>query len=346
MDTKNRSDDMRSDEAFAELLSKAPPRATPPPEVEADIRQAIHGEWRRVAGHNVRRRKLQSFAMAATVLLGVFVTLNMLRTPLPDFESLQMATIERQFGSVFITKHGTSSSDTTTAVEGGDIVETGADSGSALAWHGGGSLRIDENTVVAFEAENRIYLQRGRVYFDSVDSGSFEERSDAGEFLIRTDDGLIRHIGTQYMTAVTTQGTTVAVREGSISIAGAQGNRRAGAGEQLLVSADGEFEPGKINGYDEDWQWIQDTTPTIELDGWEAAQALNWVSRETGLSVRFASPSAEQLAEQTRIKGFIIKDDEGSNHLQPIRALEIFMPLTDLHAAIDGGVIIVSEAQQ
>lgn len=345
MDTKNRSDDMRSDEAFAELLSKAPPRVTPPPEVEADIRQAIHGEWRRVAGHNVRRRNLMSFAMAATVLLGVFVTLNMLRTPSPDFESLRMAKIERQFGSVFITKHETSSSSTTTVVEGGDIVETGADSGSALAWHGGGSLRIDENTVVAFEAENQIYLQRGRVYFDSIDSGSFEERSNAGEFLIRTDDLLIRHIGTQYMAAVTTQGTTVSVREGSISVAGEQGNRRASAGEQLLVSADGAFETDEISGYDEDWQWIQETTPTIELDGWEAAQALIWVGRETGLSVRFASPSAEQLAEQTKIKGFVVKDDEGNIHLQPIRALEIFMPLTDLHASVDGGEIIVTEAQ-
>lgn len=345
MDTNNRSDDMRSDEAFAELLSKAPPRATPPPDVEADIRQAIYGEWRRVAGHNVRRRNLMSFAMAATVLLGVFVTLNLLRTPLPDFESLQMAKIERQFGSVFITKHGTSSSETTIAVGGGDIVETGADSGSALAWHGGGSLRIDENTVVAFEAENQIYLERGRVYFDSVDSGSLEERSDAGEFLIRTDNGLIRHIGTQYMTAVTAEGTTISVREGSISVAGEQGNRRAGAGERLLVSKEGVFDSSEISGYGDEWQWIQDTTPAIALDGWAASQALSWVSRETGLSIRFASPSAEQLAGETEIKGLAIMDGDGNNHLQPIRAMEIFMPLTDLHAAIEGNEIVVSEAQ-
>lgn len=334
---------MRSDEAFAELLSKAPPRATPPPEIEAEIRDAVYGEWRRVASHDVRRRNLMSFAMAATVLLGVFITLNMLRTSLPDFETLQIAKIERQFGSVFITKHSNSSTGSTSAVEGGDIVETGAGSGAALAWHGGGSLRVDENTVVAFEAENRVYLQRGRVYFDSVDSGSFEERSNASEFLIRTDAGLIQHIGTQYMAAVTAEGTTVSVREGSISVVTEQGDRRATAGEQLVVSAQGSIERNEINGFDEDWQWIQDTTPVIDLDGWQASQALNWVSRESGLTVRYASAAAEQLAGQTKIKGLVVKDDEGKNHLQPVRALEIFMPLTDLHASIDGGDIVVSK---
>ncbi len=339
MDSNDQSNEIRSEEAFAELLGKAPPRVSPPEAVETEVRQAIHAEWQKVVKQDSRSRHSISFALAASVLLAVFATLNLLRDPLADFESQQLATIDRQFGDRIITTKGTSTSTQVASIEGGDVVETGSDSGFALGWHGGGSLRIDENTVVVFEKVNQIYLQKGRVYFDSKDILSQQPQTEAEEFLIRTDSGLIQHIGTQYMTEVTTDGTTVSVREGRVSVASDQGNRRAEIGEQLSIADSGAMSVTKIDGFDNQWQWIEKTTPAINLDGRPVSQALNWVSRESGLTVVFASDAAEFLAASTELRGL-----QGQLDLEPTRALELFMLTVDLDARIDGGSIVVSEA--
>jgi hypothetical protein len=341
MDSNKETTELRSDEALAELLSKAPPRMVPPKSDEQEIRRVVHAELQKVIRQDGRRRHTVSFALAASVLLAVFAGLNLLRNPLPDFESLQLASIERQFGDISIATRGPADSARVAAIEGGDIVETGNASGFALAWHGGGTLRADENTVVVFEAENQIYLREGRVYFDSVNSGAELPQSDAREFLIRTDSSIIRHIGTQYMTEVSTDGTTVSVREGIVSVAGAAGSRRALTGQQLAISGSGTFSVNEISGHDDEWQWIMKTTPPINLDGRPVSQALNWVSRESGLSVVYASEAAESLADQTELRGMQSELD-----LQPTRALELFMMTVDLEARIDDGSIVVSAASE
>jgi ferric-dicitrate binding protein FerR (iron transport regulator) len=338
MDSNKQANELHSDRAFAELLSKAPPRPAPPDVVEAEIRRVIHAEWQVVANKNNRRRQLLSFALAASVLLAVFATLNMLRDPLQDFAELKLATIERQFGDVTIFTQGESVSLEFASIEGSDVVETGADSGLALDWHDGGSVRLDENTRVVFEADNQIYLQQGRVYFDSIDILSPQAHA-AADFLIRTDSGVVRHLGTQYMAAVTPGGVIVSVREGRVSVAGEQGNMRAQAGEQLAITGSGAFAVSEISSFGDQWHWVERTTPAIDLDGRPVSLALNWVSRESGLQVVFANESAELLATSTELHGL-----QGRIDLQPSRALEIFMLTVDLDARIEDGKIVVSEA--
>jgi ferric-dicitrate binding protein FerR (iron transport regulator) len=338
MGSNDRANELHSDAAFAELLGKAPPRVSPPEIVEAEIRRAIHAEWRAVTGKRSRRRQMVSFALAASVLLAVFASLGLLRQPLADFTALELASIDRKFGDVTIIPQGEAIANSVASIEGGDVVETGDDSGMALGWHDGGSLRLDENTIVVFEAANQVYLQRGRVYFDSVDFQSPSAAGDVFDFLIRTDNGVVRHLGTQYMTEITAAGMTVSVREGRVSIAGEQGNRRAVAGEQLAITASGAFAISSIESFDEQWRWIEKTTPPIDLHGRPVARALNWVSRESGYPLVFASENAAVLAETSELRGM-----QGQLDLQPSRALEIFMLTVDLDARFEDGRIIVSE---
>ena len=137
MDTNKEINELRSDEAFAELLGKAPPRPAPPASDEAMIRAAVHAEWQQVAGGHVRRRNITTFALAASVVLAVFATLNSLREPVVDFSDLQMAMIEKQFGEIRFNAQQ-AGSDQMAAIEGGDALQTGADAGLALSWHDGG----------------------------------------------------------------------------------------------------------------------------------------------------------------------------------------------------------------
>ena len=326
--------ELRSDEAFAELLGKATPRSAPPAADEALIREAVHAKWQLISGRHVRRRHITSFALAASVLLAVFATLNLLRDPVSDIRNQKMATIEKQFGDISV--NARIAGDVEMAViEGGAVVETGSGSGLALGWHDGGSLRIDENTMVVFEAVDQIYLEYGRVYFDSEQGplASQPAKSGAVEFSIRTDHGVLRHLGTQYMARVDADALVISVRDGVVSI---DGNviARASAGQQFAISASGSLTINDTNGVD-DWEWVERSTPTVNLDGRMVAEALAWVSRESGRTIHYASDGAEMLAKQAQLRGDM--------ELPPTRALEIFMMTVDLNARIEGDVIVVNE---
>ena len=339
MDRNKELKELCSDEAFAELLGKAPPRSAPPAADEALIREAVHAEWQLVSGRYVRRRHITSFALAASVLLAVFASLNLLRDPVVDFRTQQMATIEKQYGDISVNSRIAIADDTTSvemaAIEGGAIVETGPASGLALGWHDGGSLRIDENTMIVFEAVDQIYLEYGRVYFDSEQGplASRPAKRGAVEFSIRTDHGVLRHLGTQYMAQVGADALVISVRDGVVSIDG-KVIARASAGQQFAISASGSLSISDTNGID-DWEWVEDATPAVNLNGRFVAEALAWVSRESGRTIRYASEGAEMLAKQAQLRGDM--------ELPPTRALEIFMMTVDLNARIEGEVIVVSE---
>ena len=334
MDRNKDFNELRSEEAFAELLGKAPPRPVPPAADQALIREAVHAEWQKVAAGNVRRRHITSFALAASVLLAVFATLSLLREPIDDFRNQQMAAIEKQFGAISVNSRIVDAGQVA-AIEGGDFVETGSDSGLALGWHDGGSLRVDENSSVVFEAANQIYLKNGRVYFDSQSNplSPQQSKSDAVELSIRTDHGMVRHLGTQFMTQVGADQLVISVREGVVSIDG-NVTVRASAGQQFAISASGSLSINDTNGV-EDWEWVERSTPAVNLDGRFVAEALAWVSRESGRTISYASEEAEIVANQAQLRG--------NMELPPSRALEIFMMTVDLDARIEGEVIVVSE---
>jgi len=334
MDSNKEIDELRTDEAFAELLGKASPRPPPPASDETMIREAVHAEWQQVAGGHVRRRNITTFALAASVLLAVFATLNSLRQPVVDISDLQMATIEKQFGEVRVNSLPASSAQVA-AIEGGDLLETGDDSGIALGWHDGGSLRLDENTIVVFEAENQIYLQQGRIYFDSESSplSSQIANTNVVDLQIRTEHGVIRHLGTQYMTSVDADELVVSVRDGVVSIVG-NVTARALAGQQFAITSSGELAPGETNGVD-DWEWIEKSTPAVNLDGRLVSEALDWVSRESGRQIRYASDEAKSLAQDATLAG--------NYDMEPTLAMKLFIQTVDLNAEIDDEVIVVSE---
>jgi hypothetical protein len=272
--------------------------------------------------------------LAASALLAVFATLSLLRDPIGDIGSQHMATIEKQFGDISVNSR-TADAVALAAIEGGDVIETGSESGLALGWHDGGSLRIDENTLVLFEAANRIYVEHGRVYFDS-EQGPLSSRPVQGadvECSIRTDYGVVQHLGTQYMTQVGADELVISVREGVVSIDGTV-TARASAGQRFAISASGAMSIDDTNGVD-DWEWGEKSTPAVNLDGRFVAEALAWVSRESGRTISYASEGAETMARQTELRG--------DWQLPPTRALEIFMLTVDLNARIVGEVIIISE---
>jgi len=338
MNRMNQEQDLRSERALEELLGKAPPRPTPPQQDEQLIRRAVRAEWDQLTSRRTRSRRVINVALAASVLLVVFVTLNALRGPV-DGDMQQVASIEKQFGIIRLLSGGEASSDDNEILEigSGQSVETGEESGLTLAWNDGGSLRLDQNTRVEFESDSEIHLQSGRIYFDSMPSGIPTVRTDPdkAKLTIRTDAGTVRHFGTQFVTQADGNELNVMVREGRVSVEGSHVNETATVtvGQKLTVTRNGQTTVHDVDVSGGDWEWIEKTSPSFTLDNRPIIEFLTWVSRETGQPLRFTSSTVEDIVKEKELRGVVDKE--------PSLALPFYMQLTGLQWDIKDGEIVV-----
>jgi ferric-dicitrate binding protein FerR (iron transport regulator) len=336
----NQEQDLRSEQALEELLSRAQPRPLPPQEDEQLIRQAVHAEWDKVLTRRSRTRRRTYFAFAASVLLAVLVALNGLRGPYIGSGFQQVASIEKQFGLIKVPGNGNAISGNPEVLEigSGQSAETGDESGLTLAWNDGGSLRLDQNTRVEFESESEIYLQSGRIYFDSMPSGipSVLTEPDKARLTIRTDAGTVRHFGTQFITQTDGYELGVLVREGSVTVESVNVEETATAGQKLAVTRDGRMSVHRVDVSGGDWEWIERTSPSFTLDNRPIIEFLTWVSRESGRPLRFASANAEKMVETTELRGVV--------DMEPSRALRTYMQTTALQWRIEEGVIVIGDS--
>jgi ferric-dicitrate binding protein FerR (iron transport regulator) len=332
-----RNEILGTDAAIEALLREAPPRPAPSAEDMAGVREAVRDEWVAVSGRRRTRRRLVSFAAAATMILAVAATVNVLRVPsaLP----VPVATIDKSSGSIYLLGEQSELRETQdlTELTAGQILVTGPDSGAGVAWNNGGSLRIDEDTRVEFVSPDEIILRSGRVYFDSqpapLQAGITQ--SSIGNFAIRTDQGVVKHVGTQYMTGINGGALTISVREGEVKVENAYQQASAVAGQQMTVVGSNRPTYTNISRHGENWHWVEQMAPEIDIDQRSAYEFISWAGRESGLEIRFVSDAVEQSAHDTVMKGTV--------SLEPQVALPTLLQTTDLDAHIEDGWIVVSE---
>ena len=313
---------VRQDDAVEALLEKAAPRPVPPAEDEQRVREAVHAEWRSATGKLRTRRQFARLAIAASVLLAVALSFNAFRET--GVEPVTVAAIDKSHGSIYRLGERselTEVSDLAT-ITTGQTISTGTDSGIGLAWHGGGSLRIDAATTVEFIAIDSVFLHDGRIYFDA--------QASAAAFAIETAQATVSHLGTQYMTAVDGPGLTVSVREGEVNIDRGRGRDTAYAGQKVELVGDAAASVTNISRSGAQWNWVEATAPTLDFSDKSTFEFLHWVSRETGLDVVFESAEAERVAREGRLVGTI-------PGLDPRRELEVRMLGEDLDYVIDRG---------
>lgn len=322
MTASHENDELKAEQAFAELLGSAAPRPKPAKRHERAVRQVVHAEWRRAARRRRhRRRALVSLAAAlAVVVLGsVFVM-----RPWNAVTTLDsVASIEKRLGEVRVD---------------GSSVATGTASYATLSWFNGGSLRLDQNTRIEVESDSRIYLAAGSLYFDSSPAG-LADRQPGGApervLEIRTDGVVVSPAGTRYLTTVTGDGLVVRVREGAVVARGPGFETTAGAGQQIVYRGSGGADLSSSSTFGDAWSWIEQTSPPIDTEGRTISEFLDWVGRETGRTLRYDGESAERLARASVLVGY------GRVDLEPSVALRVVMLSTDLDWRIDDGEIVV-----
>ena len=211
----------------------------------------------------------------------------------------------------------------------GSAITTAYDARLAIRWLDGESIRLDENTRLLLISETEIELFSGRIYIDShADDNKLDDKS---ALTTNTPFGRVQHLGTQYMTSLTDGSVIVSVRQGSVAVTGNNDESIAKGGQQLSISSNGSVSQMPIAIYGESWQWVEEISPGFILDGRSLSDFLDWVSRESGRSLKYGSAAAETLARDTVMHGTV--------DLQPMRALELMLQTSDLVAEVQTGVI-------
>jgi len=327
------------DQSLEQLLSEASPRPVPHSADMSAARDAVRAEWQAVSGKHRSRRRMLRFAVAATVLIGVFSIFNQFRAP--ELNIIRVAAIQKSVGSIYVL--GEQSELTLAgdlkAIHVGQTIVTGNDATIALAWGRGGSLRLDNNTQVEFRDDDSVYLKSGRIYFDSMPSELSAGISGGGIafFEIETDFGLVSHVGTQFMTQVEAGELKVSVREGQVDVAGEFFDYRAESGEQVRFMGSQRPMVGNFPEYGPAWDWIGISSPSINLSGKSVYEFLEWAGRELGREIVFSTAAIEQEVKTVKLVGDI--------NTAPADALRLRMATTDIEWRFEEGAIYVGKRE-
>lgn len=321
-------------DSLEELLKHAAPRPVPSPEDTTAARAAVREEWRQATATRRSRRRVVQYALAATVLLGVFAALNVLRTP--TVVPVQVASIAKTVGPVYILGEGAELRELgdTTGIYSGQTMVTREDGGLALAWGGGGSLRVGADTRLEFRDASSAFLVSGRVYFDSL-PGKEGDAASSPDFTLRTELGDVQHVGTQYMSELNDGTLVVSVREGEVRVEGKHYDRTVASGQQVSMSGRQQPSVLSVSRSGKAWEWVHETMPPRDVDGETVHEFVTWVSRELGLGFRYEG-NAESIAMEGELRGTV--------DTIPADALRVRLLTAALDWRIEEGVIHISES--
>lgn len=286
------------------LLSLAGRRPRLPEQEVAAAREAARAAWRRGVARAKRRRVAQVAGLAASLaLVALLVTRVRVFVPEPIREPVPLGELVVRSGDVVVTGEAS-----TSARIGTDAtIATGRQGRAALKLVSGASLRIDVSTFVRFESPTEVALDRGAVYLD------VHPASARSPVVVQTPLGTVRHLGTQFEVRLlgggggegSPDGLRVSVREGRVLVERGGVVTEAGAGSELTLRADGSIARSATSAEGPAWSWTQQVVPEYSIEGRTLASYLEWVSRETGLTFRFADTELEPLAQRTVLHGTI-----------------------------------------
>jgi ferric-dicitrate binding protein FerR (iron transport regulator) len=174
-----------------------------------------------------------------------------------------------------------------------------------------------------------VALSRGEVYVDS-------DAEASGSLTVATAVGLVREVGTRFSVALDGGTLAVRVRDGKVVLESPDEDLPVVAGEELTRDDDGQVARRPLPPSDPSWEWVVRTALPFELEGRTVAEYLDWLSRETGWRVAYASDRASRAASSTVLHGSLAGDD-------PRETLEAVLPSADLAYRLDGPVLYVGE---
>ena len=327
------------DQKLEQLVRQAGRRTPLPEEARSRFEESFRAELQ-VTRHRRLRHRLQFVSgIAASIVLAVAVVL--VRNQPVEVDVI--ANVTRSHGQTFW-QHDDEGGPLRSGnqIQPNDIIRT---TEGSLAIRPGGAnidIRLDHMTEIEFVNGRSMRLIKGSVYIDAPIS-KLKAGSGHQSFTTLVNGIAVDHIGTQYLVSIDEQGISVAVREGEVMIATGQQRHRSRAsnngGELIEFHDDHSFTTTRIVTYGERWAWANTLAPDIETDGMYLADFLDWVARETGFTIAYASPEIKQVVQYRGGDGLRLMGNRGTEDV--FKALGAAMRNTQFSASIEEGVITI-----
>ena len=316
-------------EIIARLLRAAGPRPDASQEAKERVKAAVHARWRQSVRARRRFRILAwCTASLAAAIVVLTVALGSRRVAVAPPDPREAA------GTLILSAGVLRGPDGATVRPGSDIppgsvLETAPDARAAIRLSGGADVRLDAGTRITLEEGSLLELERGAVY---VDSG--RPTGQSGDLEIRTAIGIVREVGTQFEVRVHDRELKVRVRQGSVNVDRMGRAEGISAGTELTVDEAGNARLEAVPPHGPAWDWILGVAPEFELEGRTLGEFLEWVSKETGLLVRFSGASVEREAIGIVLHGSVAG-------LRPDQAPEAVLPTCGLSHQVVGDTMVV-----
>jgi hypothetical protein len=352
LDSNGHSHSHRDDEEVQRLLQSAGPRESIPTEDRATIEGAARREWMDLLDARRRRRRARDIfwqlAVAASLAMAVAAGWWWMRSDAPTNLPVRLAaaTVERLAGVVRRIGAAPGTAHIASAGEellvGDEIEVAGSPSEPpgrrgflALRLANGAAVRIDDRARVRIASASTLELRQGALYVDSGDGDGSGRGANAVEVLTRF--GVVHEVGTQFEVRVedAAEGSIrVRVREGSLLLRQAAATHPARAGEEMIVRSSGVIERHALDPYGEAWSWVLDAAPTLDIESISLRTYLEWVARETGWRVDYATSELEETAATILLHGTIAG-------LRPDESVNVVLPGSGLGHRIESGTLRV-----
>jgi len=315
---------------LARLIHDAGHRVAPPAQAYERALLATTQVWQK----KVRGRRLRLVSALAACLgaisVGAAVVLNSFDAPAPMQEPV--VRVAHVIGDARVRTTSShewrSMNEELTALPSDTVLRTGPASAVALQ-AGDASIRIAGGAEIILESRSRLRLKRGKVYVDTGSAGV------QGRMVVVTDAGSVADIGTQFEVLYENGHYRVRVREGYVLLERGEQRRRGSTGDDISIDRNGRVSIASIAANDPEWRWVQSLASAPEIDDRPLAVLVAWVARETGMTVRYATPAVERKATTTILHGSI-------RNLEPLEALAVMLATTDLRHEVrpDGTIMI------
>lgn len=324
------------EDRIEELLRATGARPVVPSDRMERSRSIVRAHWRVEVGRSSRRRWLWTAVAASAAILLLSVAIGLLQSPGLAPTGAAVGQVEKVVRSAWSRPAEPTTTGAATALAPGDAVTVGSEIATepsgrlSLRMTSAHSLRLDGGARIRVLEARTITLDRGAVYVDSRGPwGSSEEPLE-----IRTPYGRIHDVGTQFEVRLATDFMHVRVREGSVTLEGAMETVEVAAGRGLRVDPDGRFEPLESSAVGDEWAWIAELTPMMEIEGRSLREFLDWIARERGLQLQFTNGDLNAVASGITLNGSI----EGMTLDQ---ALESVLPTCRMTHRLNRDVLLV-----
>jgi len=272
------------------------------------VRSVVHSQWKRELAARQRTRLVAVFgSLAAAVGLAVAAAWVLRGEGSGPSEATAAAHVAQLSGSASLASRsigffGAGSPLTVgSSVPSGSTVTTGAGARVALLAPTGYSVRLDAGTILRVTSERRFTLECGAVFVQSARA----DRSAVDPIEIETPFGTIAPRGTQFEARLAEGLLRVRVREGIVAVRARGGERAAEAGRVLFVDRAGRIDDRADDTGRAGWMWAESVAPMMDIEGRTLGEFLEWLGRERGARVRFATPALATTAPTIRLHGSI-----------------------------------------